>query len=99
MLPERRELMKLKLISCEVFYREMCAAVARSHNRVDAEFLPKGLHDLPCLDMRKRLQETIDRVDPAEYDAVLLGYGLCNNGLHHVEAREIPLVLPAPTIA
>jgi hypothetical protein len=86
--------MKLKLISCEVFYREMCSAVARSQNRVDAEFLPKGLHDLPCVDMRKRLQETLDRVDPAEYDAVVLGYGLCNNGLHHVEAREIPIVLP-----
>jgi len=86
--------MKLKLISCEVFYREMCAAVARSQNRVDAEFLPKGLHDLPCADMRKRLQDALDRVDPAEYDAVVLGYGLCNNGLHHVEAGEIPLVLP-----
>ncbi len=86
--------MKLKLISCEVFCREMCAAVARSPNRVDVEFLPKGLHDLPCADMRRRLQEALDRVDTAQYDAVVLGYGLCNNGLHHVQAREIPLVLP-----
>ena len=86
--------MKLKLISCEVFYREMCAAVARSQNRVDVEFLPKGLHDLPSVEMRRRLQDSIDRVEPSEYDAVILGYGLCNNGLHHVEAREIPLVLP-----
>ena len=37
--------MRLKLIACEVLYRELCAAVARSVNQVDLEFLPKGLHD------------------------------------------------------
>ena len=37
--------MRLKLISCEIFYREVCAAVARSVNQVDVEFLPKGLGD------------------------------------------------------
>jgi len=37
---------RLKLISCEIFYREMCAAVARSPHLVDIEFLPKGLHDI-----------------------------------------------------
>ena len=30
--------MRLKLISCEIFYREMCWAVARSPNQVDIEF-------------------------------------------------------------
>ena len=33
--------MRLKLISCEIFHREMCAVVARSPHRVDIEFLPK----------------------------------------------------------
>ena len=37
--------MRLKLIACEILHRELCAAVARSVNRVDIEFLPKGLHD------------------------------------------------------
>ena len=37
---------RLKLIACEVLYREMCDAVARSPHQVDVEFLPKGLHDL-----------------------------------------------------
>ncbi len=54
--------MNLKLISCEVFYREMCSAVARSPNKVDIEFLPKGLHDLPCSEMRQRLQDVLDHV-------------------------------------
>jgi len=54
---------RLKLISCEVLYRELCAAVARSPHQVDIEFLPKGLHDLGGESMRARLQEAADGVD------------------------------------
>lgn len=86
--------MKLKLISCEVFYREMCWAISQSPHQVDLEFLPKGLHDLPCKEMQDRMQGFLDRVDQEEYDAIILGYGLCNNGLNGLRAREIPLVLP-----
>ena len=38
--------MRLKLIACKIFYRELCAVVARSIHQVDIEFLPKGLHDI-----------------------------------------------------
>jgi hypothetical protein len=86
--------MQLKLISCEIFYREFSAAVAVSPNQVDIEFLPKGLHDIGAAPMAARMQEAIDRVPKDRYDAVLLGYGLCNNGLVGVAARSLPLVLP-----
>ncbi len=86
--------MRLKLISCEVLYREMCAAIARAPNEVDVEFLPKGLHDLGGPPMRKQLQEAIDRTDPEEYEAVLLGYALCGNGTAGLAARSLPLVIP-----
>ncbi len=86
--------MNYQLISCNVFYREMCAAVARSPHRVDMKFLPKGLHDLKSAEMRARLQAVVDEVDTNAYDAILLGYGLCNNGLHGVRAPAIPLVIP-----
>jgi hypothetical protein len=86
--------MKMKLISCEVLYREMCAVIARSPNEVDVEFLPKGLHDLGCSSMRKSLQEAIDHTDPEQYDAVLLGYALCGNGTAGLAARTLPLVIP-----
>ena len=86
--------MRFKLISCEVLYREMCGAVANSPHQVDVEFLPKGLHDLGCSSMRKRLQETIDRTDPQKYDVVLLGYALCGNGTAGIAARALPLVMP-----
>jgi hypothetical protein len=86
--------MHLKLISCEVFYREVCHTVARSPNTVDVEFLPKGLHDLGAPRMRSMVQETLDRADRGPYDAVLFGYGLCNNGLAGIAAGVVPLVLP-----
>jgi len=85
---------KLKLISCEILYREMCALVARSKNQVDVEFLPKGLHDMGSARMRERVQQAIDAVDAKEYEALLLGYALCGTGLAGVMARSIPLVIP-----
>jgi hypothetical protein len=86
--------LRLKLIGCEVLYRELCAAVSRSVNQVDIEFLPKGLHDKGSAAMLSRLQETLDRVDAAAYEAVLFGYALCGNGLAGLVARSIPLVVP-----
>lgn len=86
--------MYLKLISCEIFYREMCFAVSCSRNQVDVAFLPKGLHDQGARAMRLALQSEVDRVDGADYEAVLLGYGLCGNGISGLKARQLPLVVP-----
>lgn len=86
--------MRLKLLSCEILYREMCAAVARSPHQVDVEFLPKGLHDIGGAGMCARLQAAVDKVDASLYEAVLLGYALCGNGVAGLTARTIPLVLP-----
>lgn len=86
--------MNLKLICCSVFFRESCAIIARSPHRVDMEFLPKGLHDLPAAEMQQRLQDKVDAVPADEYDAVLMGYGLCNNGLNHLTARKTPVIVP-----
>jgi hypothetical protein len=85
--------MRLKLLSCEILYREFCAAVSRSNNIVDVEFLTKGLHDIGSEGMLERLQAAVDRVGPG-YDAVLMGYGLCNNGLVGLTARKVRLVAP-----
>jgi hypothetical protein len=84
----------LKLIACEIFYRELCAAVARSINQVDIEFLPKGLHDIGQAGMSARLTEALAAVDESPYEAILFGYGLCSNGLVGLTARNIPLVIP-----
>ncbi len=86
--------MRLKLISCEVFTRELCDAAARSVHQVDLQFLPKGLHDIGCSGMRERLQTAIDGVDTSLCERILLGYGLCNNGIAGLIARAVPLVVP-----
>jgi hypothetical protein len=86
--------MHYKLISCEVFTRELCACIARSPHTIDLEFLPKGLHDYGGERMRKPIQALVDRAEGLGYDAVLVGYGLCNNGIAGLSARSIPLVMP-----
>jgi hypothetical protein len=92
---------KYKLISCNVFQRELCAAIADSPNVIDPEFLELGLHESPER-LRGRLQGKIEEATAASekvsvssdaYDAILLGYGLCGNGLSGLEARTLPLVL------
>lgn len=85
--------MRIKAICCEVLYREVCLTVARSSNQVDIEFLPKGLHDLGWRKMRERLQQTIDLTDFAYYEALVLGYGLCSNGVVGLRC-PVPMILP-----
>ena len=94
---------RYKLISCNVFLREISVAIALSPNLIDAEFLELGLHETPEI-LRAKLQERIDAADlesrraaasPAggAYDAIVLGYGLCGNGTQGLCARSLPIVL------
>lgn len=85
--------MRLKVIACEVVARELYFAAARSRCAADITLLPQGLHDNSDL-CRARLQELIDAVDPERFDAVLLGYGLCNNSLVGVHGGRVPTVVP-----
>ncbi len=86
--------MRLKLISCEVLFREMCEAAAHSPHQVDVDFLPKGLHDLGRQPMGEQIQGMVDRTPEGRYNAILLGYGLCGNGLDGLTARHTRLVMP-----
>lgn len=85
--------MRLRLIACEVLYRELCSLAARSANQVDVEFLPKGLHDRGSAAMSARLQERVDQASASGCDAVLLGYALCGNGILGLTARSCPVVV------
>ncbi|MBT3201381.1 MAG: DUF1638 domain-containing protein [Phycisphaerales bacterium] len=86
---------RLKFIGCEIIFREACALAAASPHRIDLEFLPKGLHDLETQDMHTTIQNAIDAVNPDDkYDAILLGYARCNDGVVGLTAGDIPLVIP-----
>jgi len=84
---------KLKIIACDVLYREVCHAIAHSSHASDVTFVPFGLHDTPSV-LRERLQEETDRAGEGDFDAVLLAYALCSRGTADLVARRIPLVLP-----
>jgi hypothetical protein len=86
-------LRRYRLICCEILFREACLAMSQVQSVVDPEFLPKGLHDMGEAGMSAHLQSVIDTVDPDKYDAILLGYGLCNYGTRGLHST-LPLVLP-----
>lgn len=86
--------MKFKLISCEIFFREMEFLLKQSPHDIDVVFMQKGLHDIPAAEMLRRLQAQVDAASEQDYAAILLGYGLCNNGLDGLKARGVQLVLP-----
>lgn len=84
---------RYKVIACEILYRETCLCAALSRNIIDLQFMPKGLHDIGEQKMVSKLQSEIDRTAQEKYDAILLVYGLCNNGIRGLRA-SIPLVIP-----
>ena len=81
------------VISCEILFREVCLCAAKCRNIVDLKFIEKGLHDIGAAKMSEELQNEIDQVDPARYDAILLCYGLCNNGIVGLHS-PLPIVIP-----
>jgi len=86
---------RLKFIGCEIVYREACHLAAVSPHRVDLEFLHKGLHDLQRQDMLAKIQEAVDAASAdGGYDAIILGYARCNDGVVGVTARSAPVVIP-----
>lgn len=85
--------MRIRLISCEVFARELSLATATSPHVFDCRFVSFGLHDTPPR-LREALQEEIDATEGRGYDAIVLGYGLCSRGTAGLEARSIPVIIP-----
>jgi hypothetical protein len=85
---------RYKLFACEIVFREVCALAAESRNIIDPVFIRKGLHDIETPKMLAELQRHIDSVEPERYQAILMGYGRCNDGLVGLRAPAIPLVIP-----
>lgn len=87
--------MRLQLIACKVLQREAYLCAARSPNIVDIVFLEQGLHNTPDK-LRERVRHALTRTQDIQgnrFDASLLGYGLCSNGIVGLSA-EIPIVVP-----
>jgi hypothetical protein len=86
--------LRLLLIACKVLYREFCYYAAISRNLVELRFLEQGLHNEPTK-LRERVQAEIDAADgDGKYDAILLGYGLCSNGIEGLRSSKHKIVIP-----
>jgi hypothetical protein len=75
--------------------REAYYCAARSPNTVDVVIMRQGLHNEPGK-LRGEVQKALDVTTDLQnrpYDASLLGYGLCSNGIVGLSAR-IPIVVP-----
>lgn len=87
-------LKRFRLIGCEVLQREFFFCAAKAKTVIDIEFCSQGYHDLECSDMCSRLQEKIDKAEGKGYDAILLGFALCSNGILGLTAGKTPIVIP-----
>lgn len=85
--------MKLKCISCEALARLVYWCAAQSPHQIDVQMFKLGLHSRPG-DLRLHLQDAVDAVPAGEYNAILLGYGVCGQATVGLTARHTPLVIP-----
>ena len=96
--------MRIKLIACKVMARELSFLASQSENFIDITWLRQGLHNEPER-LRSTLQSVISQIDSDEhlgscqreaggFDAIVLGYGLCSNGVVGLSSMRYPLVIP-----
>jgi hypothetical protein len=97
--------MRLKLVACKVMQREISAITALSPHFIDTTYLRQGLHNTPKI-LNDTLAAEIAHIDAQEdlyscppmigldFDAVLLGYGLCSNGVVGLSSSRYRLVVP-----
>jgi len=80
-----------KVIACNVMWREICHYAALSPHAFRLQFLSWGLHTDPA-QLRSELQRAIDATEDG-FDAIILGYGLCSNGVEGIASRGTRLVI------
>lgn len=91
---------KFRLIACEILRDEFEYLLSKRDEtpnlpQVEAEFLPKGLHDVSIQERKNALEKAVREADlSGKYDAILLGYGVCGRGIIGLSASRTPLVVP-----
>jgi len=82
--------MKLFVISCNIMKDEL---LQFEGNGISFIFLEQSLHRTPQK-MKEVIQEEINKADDWEGDYILLGYGLCSNGIVGVKSNRHSIVIP-----
>jgi hypothetical protein len=86
--------LRLHVIACPVFQRELTLLAPAAQTRVTSQYLEMGLHEGSAKNLRAALQHAIDAVAAGQCDAIAIGYGLCNRGVVGLRARTLPVVIP-----
>lgn len=79
------------LVACQVMEPEI-EKVRQSCRGLDVRYLEQSLHRTPQL-MAARVQDVIDQA-ARDAERIVLGYGLCSNGIVGIRAREQGLIIP-----
>ena len=93
--------MRLIVIGCQVFFREISYLASQSKNTITTIWLPQGLHDTPD-NLRDSLKTAVEKASNLimrqhtneKADYIVLGYGLCSRGVIGIRSLDIPLVIP-----
>jgi hypothetical protein len=88
MYNKNRNYRRIKFIVCDVIYDELKNKIPKNWKVINFE---KRLHDRSDF-LREKLQTEINRSQ--DYDIIVLGYGLCGNGVLGLVSPKTPLVIP-----
>lgn len=87
---ERRKKKKGLVLACSVMEREIRQF---QNGRLEFKFLDYGLHRTPE-NMAQALQLEINKVSEKDYEEIILGYGLCSNGIVGITSKKHRLIIP-----
>ena len=96
--------MYYKLLGCKILEREIASVIYSCKNVIDVTMIRQRLHDTPER-LHEILQQEITLIDENrhhysndtcehDFDAILLGYGLCSNVVVGLTSSRYPLVIP-----
>jgi len=78
------------VLACRVF-QDWLEHLLPEELTQDITFFDYALHQVPK-NLRETLQEAIDNIE--QPSLIVLGYGLCGNGLHEIQAGKHTLLIP-----
>ena len=82
---------RIVLVACEIMKPEL-ERVGKINTYAEILYLEQSLHRTPHK-MSRKVQEMVDQVTHFA-DRIVLGYGLCSNGIVGVQARRQGLIVP-----
>ena len=90
---DQKQRKRLRAIVCGAVRYEVEYLLPKVEQDVEVVWFEKGLHATPH-ELRRRLQDEIDRTSADDFDALVIVYGLCGRGTSGLEAKDVPLVIP-----